>query len=79
MIRKLGNSVLFWPDLASCHYTKTTLTWLQTNKVAFVPKAINPPNFPELRPIEKYWALIKRKLLKNSGTARNELQEMKKK
>ena len=27
-----------------------------------VRKKMNPPNYPELRPIEKYWAIIKKKL-----------------
>lgn len=44
-------SVLFLPDLASCHYSKATLAWYEANKVDFVPKAKNPPNCPELRPI----------------------------
>lgn len=54
---------LFWPDLASAHYAKSVLQWLSDNKVDFVEKDINPPNCPDLRPIERYWAIVKR----NSG------------
>lgn len=31
----------------------------------------NPPNCPELRPIEKYWALVKQKLMKTGKSANN--------
>jgi len=32
------------------------------NDVVIVPREANPPNCPELRPIERYWALVKRQL-----------------
>ena len=35
------------------------LKWYADYKVNFVPKMFNPPNTPELRPIEKYWAIMK--------------------
>lgn len=60
--------VRFWPDLASCHYARTTMAWFEANRVAVVQKNMNPPNCPELRPIEKYWAIVKRYLKKNGGT-----------
>ena len=52
----------FRPDLACCHYSKMALDWCKYNNINFVPKEENPPNCPELRPIERYWALVKRKL-----------------
>ena len=30
--------------------------------VHVVPKEMNPTNCPELRPIERYWAIVKREL-----------------
>jgi hypothetical protein len=42
---------IFWPDLASAHYTIDTVTWL-TENVHYVPKRLNPPNVPQARPIE---------------------------
>ena len=53
---------LFWPDLASCHYSETTLNWLREHKVDFIEKRCNLPNCPEIRPIERYWAFVKGKL-----------------
>ena len=53
---------LFWSDLASYHYAKDVLEWYKANGVHVVPKEVNPPNCPELRPIEQYWVLMKREL-----------------
>ena len=64
--------VIFWPDLASAHYAKTTLEWLETNNIYTVPKEANPPNVPELRPIERYWALVKKELKNVKKVAQNE-------
>ena len=33
----------------------------EQNDVNFMPKIANPPNCPELRAIEIYWAIIKQK------------------
>lgn len=68
---------LFWPDLASVHYAKDTLKILEELNIEIVPKELNPPNSPELRPIEKYWALCKRQLFEQGGVAEN-LGEFKK-
>ena len=69
---------IFWPDLASAHYAKSTLKLLKDNGVKFVEKGENPPNAPELRPIERYWALTKRNLRKSSKPAKN-IEDLKKK
>ena len=50
-------------------------TWYKTNGVNFVPKDLNPPNSPELRPIEKYWAIMKHELRKHPKVLTTE-QEM---
>lgn len=68
---------LFWPDLASAHYAATTLKLLKKYKIKFVEKANNPPNCPELRPIERYWAIIKRYLRKDGREAQS-IEEFKK-
>jgi hypothetical protein len=44
---------LFWPDLASAHYSKETVAWMEEN-VYFVEKSSNPPNVPQARPIENF-------------------------
>ena len=72
-ISKHRGSAFFWPDLASCHYSKMALDWYKDNNINFVPKEANPPNCSELRPIERYWALVKRKL----KSTKLETQDMK--
>jgi len=39
--------------------------------VTFVPKEANPSNCPELRSIERYWALVKKHLKTTKGSAQN--------
>ena len=59
-------------DLATCHYGKLTMEWYKENGFNIVPKNANSPNCPELRPIEKYWAIMKRKLLLTKESVKNE-------
>lgn len=50
---------VFWPDLALCHYAKSVVQSLKEKNVVFVEKADNPAAVPELRPIEKFWSILK--------------------
>ncbi|KAF2880901.1 hypothetical protein ILUMI_25277 [Ignelater luminosus] len=68
-LRKHSISILFWPDLVSCHYSTKTINWYNLNNINIVPKEVNPPNCPELRPIKKYWTRIKLKLRKTCSPA----------
>lgn len=69
---------LFWPDLASAHYASATLELMKSYDIKFVKKQDNPPNCPELRPIERYWAIIKRYLWDDGREAQsvNEFKKM---
>lgn len=53
------DDIVFWPDLASAHYAKETQALLNTLAIPFVPKDANPPNLPQCRPIENFWAALK--------------------
>lgn len=53
--------ILFWPDLASSHYAKVVTQRLEAERIKFVSKVDNPPNAPQLRPIERFWAICKRR------------------
>lgn len=53
---------------------KNTLDWLTEQKVPFVPKKDNPPNIPQARPIENFWAALKRMVYDNGWEAQNEHQ-----
>ena len=38
---------MFWPDLASAHYSAATVGWMDQN-INNAAKLINPPNVPQL-------------------------------
>lgn len=78
LVRVHDTPPIFWPDLASSHYANSTLEELKTMGVELVPKELNPPNCPQLRPIEKYWAICKRNMFNQGGVA-EDLKEFKKK
>lgn len=78
IIRSHKSHVYFWPDLASCHYAGSTMEWYRVNKVDVIANDMNPPNCPALRPIEKYWAIVKR-ILKKNGGATNTVEQMRNK
>jgi hypothetical protein len=62
---------VFWPDLASSHYAKKTLDFLNDQNVKFVAKNENPANVPECRPIEGFWYLLKAEVYKDGWCAQN--------
>lgn len=68
------DKIMLWPDLARSHYAKKTMDWLTEQKIPFVPKKDNPPNVPQARPIENFWAVLKRMVYGNGWEARNEQQ-----
>lgn len=66
------DEIIFWPDLASCHYARITRDWLAANNIPFVPRNDNPPNIPQARPIETFWSLLSRKVYDNGWEATDE-------
>lgn len=71
LLKQHSQNTLFWPDLASCHYSNATKKWYEENNVIVVPRDINPPNCPELRPIEKFWAIMKADCRKMGGESKS--------
>lgn len=76
LVKKHDCETLFWPDLASCHYGSQAIQWYQKNSIVYVKKDTNPPNCPQLRPIERFWAVMKFRLRK-SGKAADSLEKFK--
>ncbi|CAF0991596.1 unnamed protein product [Rotaria magnacalcarata] len=68
------NNYIFWPDLASSHYPKTTITWLNEQNIHFVPKQVNPPNLPKAKPIEDFWSILADKVYHGGWLATTEQQ-----
>ena len=67
---------LFWPDLASCHYSAVSRKAMDDLDIHYVDKEMNPPNCPQLRPIENFWGLLKQEVYCNGWKA-NDLQQLK--
>ncbi|XP_065659003.1 uncharacterized protein LOC136083528 [Hydra vulgaris] len=62
---------LFWPDLASSHYSKDSLNWMD-QYVYYVDKESNPPSVPQARPIENFWGHLAQKVYEGDGQASTE-------
>jgi hypothetical protein len=56
------SNYVFWPDLASSHYAKKSIEWFESNGISYVQKGDNPPNLPQGRPIETFWAILSNKV-----------------
>lgn len=65
------DNYLFWPDLASAHYSKLVKGFLRDKKMNFVERSDNPPNLPECRPIENFWSILKGKVYEGNWQAEN--------
>ena len=67
---------LFWPDLASSHYSRLTMEIFDELGINVVPKTKNPPCVPQLRPIEHFWGILKAEVYKHNWRA-NDLDQLK--
>jgi hypothetical protein len=57
--------------LTSSHYAKETLTESERLNIKIVLKDSNPSNVPQLRPIERFWADLKKKVYENGWTTKS--------
>lgn len=62
---------VFWPDGASAHYAKNTINTFNRQNINFIPRDENPPNIPQLRQIEVFWAHLKTKVYDKDWKAKN--------
>jgi transposase len=60
---------IFWPDLATSHYANLTQAEYARLQIKYVPKNLNPPNVPQVRPIENFWSILERKVYLNGWKA----------
>jgi transposase len=66
-----NSSYVFWPDGASAHYGKTTIETFERFNINYIRRENNPPNVPQLRPIEKLWGILKSRVYENNWEAKN--------
>jgi len=62
---------VFWPDLASDYYAKNVTTYFEANNINYVKRRDNPPNVPEVRPIEDFWSILKGMVYNGNWHAEN--------
>ena len=53
------------------HYSKKAAQFLNERNSKFVPRSENPPNTPEIRCSDDFWALIKGEVYKDGWEAEN--------
>ncbi len=56
---------------ASPHYAKEVIDWLNSKKIEFVPKYLNPANAPKTRPIEDFWGNLKGNMYAKNWSAKS--------
>ena len=64
----------FWPDLACCHYAYETQDLFNKLEIPFIPCESNPPNSPQLRPIERFWGILEAKVYDGGWEGGQELE-----
>jgi hypothetical protein len=53
--------VLFWPDLANCHYGLQVLEYLEENGIHYVREQDNPQNCPQaIDPLKNFGQFLNR-------------------
>lgn len=65
--------IVFWPDLASIHYTPDCRALLEAHGLEYVAKADNAPKVPQARPVEKFWAICKHRYSQRPRKAKDRL------
>ena len=57
--------------MASSHYAKDVIKFLDAQNINYVPKVKNSPNIPEARPIEDFSGILKRLVYEHNWQAKN--------
>ena len=66
-----NKNILFWHDLATSHYADICTSFLKEKNINFVEKNKNDPNVPQVHPIERFWAIMKRRYAVRQNCAKN--------
>ena len=66
-----NDNFTFWPDNASAHYSNIVLDKLEEKSVPFVSRLNNPPNVPQVCPIETVWSILEQKVDAHNWEAKN--------
>lgn len=69
--KKRNHHFVFGPILVRVHYAKAVLQWLELTGFEIFPYHFNPPNIPQARPNEKFWAIRKTKYTERKRVVKN--------
>ena len=58
-IKKHHSMIGMYFDMAPSHYANLVQTWLQNNKILYIPKTMSAANVPEICTIEDFGGFIK--------------------
>ena len=50
------DNYIFWTDIVKAHYAEIITKYLESQSITFLQMNDNPPNAPQTRPIETFWA-----------------------
>ena len=67
----LKEKVLFWPDLASSHYSNMVTSYLGQNDIQFIDKHFYPQNCSQARLIKTLWSILKHMVYDQGWEPRN--------
>ena len=56
---------------STCHNTQENLDFLDEEGIYTVPKNLNPPNAPQIQPIQIYWGALKQMFYAKNWSAKN--------
>ena len=56
---------------STCHYTQEDFDFLEDEPINTVPKNLNPPNAPQIQPIQIYWGALKQMFYAKNWSAKN--------
>jgi len=66
-----NSQYIVWLDGATAHYARHTINTFERENVKYVSRDHNPPNIPQLRPIEKFWAHLEAKVYEMDWKAKD--------
>ena len=68
------DNYIFWTDIAIAHYAKVITKYLEFQSITFFQMNYNPPNVPQMRPIETFWANLSLKVYDKGWQAQTKTQ-----
>jgi len=66
-----NDDYVFWPNKASEHYSKKTISFLQSKNITFLPKEHNSTNLPQCHPMKDFFGELSSLVYKKGWNAKS--------